>query len=341
MVNYYTMPSIALVMSLKDVIEAIRNFPGVTRKGRIHEIVDLLPTGKFPQVAAAEGEDAAAIDDGDHYTLFAADGIMESLVKSDPYMAGYFAVLVNVNDIAAMGGRATAMVDVMSTTDERICGRMLKGMEEGVRRFNVPIVGGHTHPDSHYHAIDIAVIGTVMKDSIILSSTAEPGDDIVFVMDLQGHYPVSTPYCWETTLGRDDQTVQAQMLAAAQVGTEHLVHAGKDMSNPGSVGTLGMLLETSELGGTVDLTKIPVPVGDQDFIRWILAYQGCGFVYTCKSICSQRVIDIFAGCGCAGAVVGKVDATRQLKLMQNGETGVLFDFTKDIITGCRPKAHQR
>ena len=71
-------------MELQTIIDSIRNFPGVTRKSKIHEVVDLLPTDAFPRVAAAEGEDAAAIEMGDSYVLFATDGIMESLVQSDP-----------------------------------------------------------------------------------------------------------------------------------------------------------------------------------------------------------------------------------------------------------------
>ncbi|AGI47894.1 putative methanogenesis marker protein 2 [Thermoplasmatales archaeon BRNA1] len=330
-------------MAVHDVVEAVRNFPGVTRKAKIHEVVDLLPVSKFPNVIASEGEDAAVIETQEGIcTLFAADGIMESLVNSDPYMAGYFAVLVNVNDIAAMGGRATAMVDVMSMEDEIICGRMLRGMEEGVHRFNVPIVGGHTHPDCSYHALDISVIGTVKRSDIVLSSTARDGDDVVMVMDLDGHYPKSIPYAWETTLAKDPKTVQRQMDAAARVAEEHLVHAGKDMSNPGCVGTLGMLLESSEMGAVVDLDAIPAPKGCkdlEDFIHWILSYQGCGFVYTCDPSCSQKVIDIFSKVGCTGAVVGKINSSKRYELVQNGERETLFDFSRDIITGCRPKQH--
>ena len=71
-------------MSLQSIADAIRNFPGVTRKNAIHEVVDLLPTKGFPHVAAAEGEDAAALDVGDQYVLFATDGIMESLLAVNP-----------------------------------------------------------------------------------------------------------------------------------------------------------------------------------------------------------------------------------------------------------------
>lgn len=328
-------------MQLQEIVDSIREFPGVTRKQKIHEVVDFLPTDRFPRIKAAEGEDAAAIEMGDSYVLFATDGIMETLVETDPYMAGYFAVLVNVNDIAAMGGRATAMVDVMSMSEDRVCGRLLRGLEEGVRRFGVPIVGGHTHPDCHYQAIDVAIIGEVKKDCLIRSCTAEPGDDIVFVMDLDGHFPDNLPYAWLTTLDKDPKLVREQMEAAAKVADEKLAHSGKDMSNPGSIGTLGMMLECSEMGGTVDISKIPVPKDCKDLIRWILCYQGCGFVYACPPENSARIIEIFKEVRCDGAVVGKVDDTGKLDLVMGSERKTLFDFSKDIITGCKPKRNGR
>ena len=200
-------------MSIEKIAEAIRSYPGVTRKHAIHKIVDLLPTQAFPQVVAAEGEDAAAIDVGDQYILFAADGIMESLVNTNPYYAGYFAVLVNVNDIAAMGGRPLGMVDVMSIVHGEVCREIIRGMKEGIRKFNVPIVGGHVHPDCHYNAIDISIVGRVAKDALLRSSTAEPGDDIVFVVDIDGFYPDDLPYAFVTTVDKSDEIVRAQMEA--------------------------------------------------------------------------------------------------------------------------------
>lgn len=323
-------------MSVKDIVKAIREYPGVTRKNAIHKIVDVLPTQAFPQVYAAEGEDAAAIDVGDQFILFAADGIMESLVTTDPYHAGYFAVLVNVNDIAAMGGRPLGMVDVMSIVDSSVCKEIIRGMQDGIRKFNVPIVGGHVHPDCHYNAIDVSIVGKVRKDALLQSSTARPGDDIVFVIDTDGFYPEKLKYAFVTTVQKSDEIVQGQMEAVAVVAERHLAHSCKDMSNPGSIGTLGMMLESSEMGGTVDLRKIPAPEG-VDEIRWHLSYQGCGFCFACPPENSQKIIDIFSKVSCQGAVVGKVDDTRKLKLTDGVDTEVLFDFDKDIITGCRPK----
>jgi uncharacterized protein len=323
-------------MELDGIVKAIREFPGITRKKTIQDVVRFLPTDTFANVYASEGEDAAAIEFGDSYLLFAADGIMESLLKTNPYYAGYFAVLVNVNDIAAMGGKALAMVDVISVKDDKICSQMLKGMERAVKKFNVPIVGGHTHPDCMYHAIDISIIGSVPKDQVILSSTAVDGDDIVFVIDTDGFYPPDLEYAWDTTTNKDDKIVQDQMDAMCTVASEKLAHAAKDMSNPGSVGTMGMLLETSSMGGCIDIDLIPKPKG-VDMIQWLLSYQGCGFAFSCAPENSQRIIDIFSKVGCEGAVVGKVDSSRILRIKSGDEEKVLFDFNKDIITGCRPK----
>lgn len=321
-------------MTLEAIVDAIREYPGVTRKNAIHRVVDLLPTDGFPQVVAAEGEDAAALDVGDQYILFAADGIMESLVTTNPYYAGYFAVLVNVNDIAAMGGRPLGMVDVMSIVHGDVCKEIIRGMQDGIRKFGVPIVGGHTHPDCNYNAIDISIVGRVGKDALLRSDTAVPGDDIVFVMDTDGFYPEELHYAFVTTVNKSDDLVRRQMEAVAIVGERHLVHSCKDMSNPGSIGTLGMMMESSGVGGTVDVTRIPIPEG-VDEVRWHLSYQGCGFCFACPPENSQAVIDVFEDAGCRGAVVGKVDDSRILKLTDGERTLDLFDFTKDIITGIR------
>lgn len=298
-------------------------------------MVDLLPAAAFKQVIASSGEDAAVLDIGEQYALMSTDGIMESLVETNPYLAGYFAVIVNINDIAAMGGTPLAMVDVISMEEPDVFYEMIRGMQDGVKKMNVPIVGGHTHPDCTYHALDIAIMGVVDKDAVIFSSQAKPGDDVVMVVDLNGEVPEGLPYVWESTKYCPDEVAQSQIKAAARVGKEHLVHSGKDISNPGVLGTLGMMLESSRKGAVVDLEKIPVPEGYGNFINWLLTYQECAFVYSCPPENSQKIIDIFSEVKCAGAVIGKVDDSLELRIRQNGEEAVLFDFSKDLITGCQ------
>jgi selenophosphate synthetase-related protein len=59
-------------------------------------------------------------------------------------------------------------------------------------------------------------------------------------------------------------------------------------------------------------------------------------VFVCPPENSARIIELFNDVGCAGAVVGKVDGGPKLTLRSGESEDVLFDFTKDIITGCGP-----
>lgn len=322
-------------MNVQSLVADLKKYPGITRKKTISDVIGFFPSISHPEVLAAYGEDAAVIAHNDDVLLLAADGIMESLMKSNPYYAGYFAVLVNVNDIAAMGGTPLAMVDIISMKDEKVCGQVMKGMEAAVKKFGVPIVGGHTHPDCAYNAIDVAILGTARRSGVIYSHTAEAGDDIIMAMDLDGFFPITLPYAWDTTTRKDAAICRQQVCLMSEIGGRGLVHAGKDISNPGCVGTLGMLLETSGKGGIVDIGRIPRPP-KEDLAQWLKAYQGCGFVLACDSSRSKDVIDLYSTVGVTAAVVGKVDATKKLVLRQDGEEAVLFDFASEKITGCDP-----
>lgn len=322
-------------MDLLSLVDGIRSYPGVTRKKTISEVIRFFPLIPQDNVLAAYGDDAAVIAFNDDVLLLAADGIMESLMKSNPYYAGYFAVLVNINDISAMGGIPLAMVDIVSMKDEKVCAQVMKGMEAAVTKFGVPIVGGHTHPDCAYNAIDVAILGTARKDGVIYSHTAQEGDDIIFAMDLDGFFPSTLPYAWDTTTKKGPEICRRQMLIMNEIGKGHLVRSGKDISNPGCLGTLGMLLETSGKGGTVHLENIPKPPG-VNFDQWLKAYQGCGFTVTCDPKKSPLVVDMFDSVGVTASVVGKVDGAKKLVVSEGRESAVLFDFAADKITGCDP-----
>jgi len=323
-------------MNLKGLADEIRNFPGVTRKHTISEVINFFPKYSSLKILASYGEDAAVVDWEDKILLLAADGIMQPLMKANPFFAGYYSILVNLHDIAAMGGTPIAMLDVLSVKEEKVCAQVMKGMEAAINKFGVPIVGGHTHPDCTYNAIDVAIIGFADgKDEVIYSHTAKDGDDVVMVMDLDGYYPEGLKYAWDTTSKKDGPTVRKQISMMNKIAKKHLAHAGKDISNPGALGTLGMMLETSGKGATVDVTKIPSPK-EVEFGQWMKSYQGCGYVISCDPSCSEEIIHMFGTVGVAGAVVGKVNDSRVLSITDGKGTEVLFDFNTEIITGCKP-----
>jgi putative methanogenesis marker protein 2 len=320
-------------MNLQDIVSEIRSYPGVTRKKVISDVVKFFSIPEDSNVIASFGEDCAVLEYGEDALLLAADGIMEDLMTKNAFWAGYCSVLVNVNDIAAMGGIPLAMVSVVSMKKGEVLTEVFKGISEGITKFGVPMVGGHTHPDCQFNALDVAILGKVRKEDVILSHTADIGDDIIFSMDTDGSFTPGIPYSWDSTSKKEPALVQKQIMVMNELASKKLLTSGKDISNPGMIGTLGMLLETSRKGGEVDLARIPQPAG-VDFTQWLKAYQGCGFVVTCKHENSKEVQRLYENVGLSAAVVGQITEDNKLRIELEGEKEALFDFEKDSITGC-------
>jgi putative methanogenesis marker protein 2 len=320
-------------MDLEEIVSAIKNYPGVTRKKIISDVICHFPIPEDSRVIEAFGEDAAVIEFGEEALLLAADGIMEDLMQKNPHWAGFCSVLVNVNDIAAMGGIPLGMVSIVSMKKGEVLSEVLEGIRAGIQKFGVPMIGGHTHPDCDYNAIDVAILGYVKKDNVILSSTAKEGDTIIFAMDIMGEFTPNIPYSWDSTSSRTPEMVKKQVAVMNLLAQKKLLSAAKDISNPGCLGTLGMLLETSQKGAEVELEKIPRPEG-VDFIQWLKAYQGCGFIVTCDPENSKEIICVFDSVNLTSNVVGNITGDKNLVISESQSTHVLFDLNNEIITGC-------
>jgi putative methanogenesis marker protein 2 len=317
--------------STAKIATVVREYEGVKRKQSIGEMVRAIRIDA-PHVIASFGEDAAVIEHGDEVLLLAADGIWSRLMEADPYWAGYCSVLVNIHDIAAMGGRAIAMVDVFSISDENIRSKVLEGMHAASSQFGVPIVGGHLHPDTPYSVIDVAILGVASRDAVIYSHTANTGDVVIIAIDLAGRVHPSCALNWDSVTMKPAEVVRAQVHILEELGTAHLVTAGKDISNPGIIGTLGMLLEVSGKGAMIDLDLIPRPDLKAHFMtfeQWIRCYPGMGFVFTARPEHAETIAQKFSKVGMTAQVIGKVDETRELRISYNGEDSSVFDFTRN------------
>ena len=103
---------------LSDLIAKVRDYPGLKRKEAISSFVNILkPVEDLGHTVLGFGDDSAALRIGNDHILFASDGIWTQL-RSDPFWAGYCSVLVNVNDIYAMGGVPLGMTNNVSYTSE-------------------------------------------------------------------------------------------------------------------------------------------------------------------------------------------------------------------------------
>ena len=319
--------------STESIAKAVREYAGVTRKRAIGEITRVFRFDSS-DVVASFGEDAALIKNNDEGILLAADGIWSRLMEADPYWSGYCAVLVNVHDIAAMGGRPMAIVDILSVKNEKVCREVLRGMVDASNQFGVPVVGGHLHPDAESNAIDVAIMGIVRMDEVILSSTAKEGDHVIAAFDLRGRVHPSCVLNWDSATLHPAEEVRAQIAVMQGLGHDHLVTAGKDISNPGVIGTLGMLLETSEKGAVIDLAKIPHPdlrATGITFEHWVRMYPGMGFILTVRPEHAEEVCQRFEDVHMTAADIGTVNSSRRLNVVYNGEETSVFDLGKEGI----------
>jgi putative methanogenesis marker protein 2 len=321
--------------STARIATVVREYEGVRRKHAIGEMVKAIRIDA-PDVIASFGEDAAVISHDDEALLLAADGIWSRLMEADPYWAGYCSVLVNIHDIAAMGGKPIAMVDVLSIANPEIEKKVIEGMHDASLQFNVPIVGGHLHPDTPYSVIDVAILGIAKRDSVIYSHTAEGGNRVVAAIDIDGRVHPSCILNWDSVTMKSSEQVRRQIHLLEELGREHLVTAGKDISNPGIIGTLGMLLEVSGKGATIDLDAIPRP--DMEchgltFEQWVRMYPGMGFILTTRDEHIDEICRRFAGVGMTARCIGTVDDSRELRITYQGDDSSVFDFTHNGIMG--------
>lgn len=274
------------------------------------------------------GDDAAAIPDGDGFLLFAAEGILPSLVRLDPYLAGRSAVLANVNDIYAMGGRPIALVDVLAA-DGAASRELCRGMRDGAARYGVPIVGGHTARAAGAPSLSVAILGRARR--LVTSFDASPGDRLVLVTNDDGRWLADHGY-WNATLPVNDPALPGHLEllpAAAEAG---LVHAGKDVSMSGVAGTVLMLAEGSRVGARLDLEAVSPPPG-VPLVPWLLAFMSYGFVLAVRPDAVEAFRAPFQARGLRAEVIGEVTAGSAVTLHQGADQATLWDWRERPFTG--------
>ena len=233
-----------------------------------------------------------------------------------------------------MGGIPMGMTNVLSVQDPDICREIMNGINEGVLKFGVPMVGGHLHPDTPYNALDVSISGLVGREDVITSGGAQAGDQIIIAIDLDGKPHEKFPLNWDTTTFKSPELVQDQIADMNRIARKHLVSAGKDISNPGTLGTLGMLLEASGAGASVELDKIPrnenIP-----WDNWLKLYPGSGFVLTTSQKNVDELINLLENVNLTSRVVGEIIKEKIFYLSHNNQKEVLFDFSHDKIMGIK------
>ncbi|MFW8586788.1 sll0787 family AIR synthase-like protein [Rhizobium beringeri] len=272
----------------------------------------------------AVGDDCAALPDGDGYLLFAIEGFMNEFVAADPWFAGWCGVMVNISDVAAMGGRPIAVVDAVWANGETGATPVLEGMRAASSAFGVPIVGGHTNIRSERGQLSVAILGRAK--TLLTSFDAKPGDVLVATIDHRGRYrePFNN---WEAATDAAPARLRGDLELLPEIAEAGLALSAKDISRGGIIGTAIMLAECSHVGIDIDVTAIPLPAG-VSLDRWLVTFPSFGYLLSVAPEQAADVVTRFTARGINAAVIGAVVAGGEVALVDGESRAVVRDHAE-------------
>lgn len=215
------------------------------------------------------GDDGAPVPGSD--LVAACDAILPSMVERDPEWAGWCAVLVNLNDLAAMGAAPVGILDAVGARDASFARRILRGLAEAARAWGVPVLGGHTQLGVP-GALSVTALGRT--DRPVPGGGGAPGQRLRVTADLGGGWrPGYRGTQWDSSSHR----TRAELRALGTVVPALRPTAAKDVSMSGLVGTVGMLAEASGCGAVLDVGSVPAPAGER-YADWLTCFPGFAMV---------------------------------------------------------------
>jgi uncharacterized protein len=277
----------------------------------------------------AIGDDCAAIPDGDGFLLFAIEGFMNEFVAGDPWFAGWCGVMVNVSDIAAMGGRPIAIVDAVWAAGADGAMPILDGLRAAAETYRVPVAGGHTNIRNDRAQLSVAILGRAKR--LLTSFDARPGDRLVAAIDLRGRYrePFSN---WEAATDAPPARLRADLEVLPSLAETGLARAAKDISQGGLVGTAMMLAECSRVGVMIDVTRVPKPDGVA-IERWLVTFPSYGYLLAVRPASLTPVLARFSERGVAAAEVGEFSNDMRVSISDGAATETVWDFGREPLMG--------
>ncbi|MEM9761529.1 MAG: sll0787 family AIR synthase-like protein [Pseudomonadota bacterium] len=309
--------------------------PGVVGKRDIAPAVAALGVGG--DAAVPVGDDCAALPDpAGGWQLLACEGMIEGFVAAMPWFAGWSAIMVNLSDVAAMGGRPVAVVNALWADGEEQAAPVLQGMRDAAAAYGVPVVGGHTNLRARTGQLAVAVLGRA--EHLLTSFDARPGDTLVMAVDLNGRWHDPHPF-WDAASSAEPERLRRTLALLPEIAEEGWAHAAKDISQGGVIGTAAMLCECSRVGLEIDLDAVPAPSG-ADPARWLTAFPSFGYLFAASSAGAEALVARMRAEDIAAAAIGRFDETGRLALRQGGARAEALDLAGGLI-GCAPLVPHR
>jgi selenophosphate synthetase-related protein len=313
-------------VELDALAVALRTSPALRAKRGIGLVGEVFGAGSWVH---GPGDDGAVVNADGTQVVACGEALLPAFVAADPYGAGLAAVLTNVNDLAAMGATPLGIVDTV-VGDEVTAREALRGMQEGCRIYNVPLVGGHL--TLHDGAPALSAFGIGWARQVLSATRVAPGQTLIVACCTQGAMRSDFPFF--ASFDERGEQLGADVRVLAAVAESGACIAAKDVSMAGLIGSLAMLLEWSQTGVTVDLDAVPRPP-DVALDSWLTCFPAFAFLLCAPAGREADCLHAFRDRGLDAAVVGEVDATGVLAVRQGGRRAAVLDLRVTSVTGLR------
>lgn len=277
------------------------------------------------------GEDCCAVDFGDNVCVLSSDPITGAVNE-----VGRIAVHVSCNDIASCGVEPLGLlITILAPPDateydlDIIMGQICETAES----LNVDIIGGHTEVTSSVNRFVIitTAIGKALREKIITTSGAKPGDDIILTKSagIEGTSIIAHDKEQEIIpiLGKDIVeraklfTEKISVIKEGIIAGEFGASSMHDATEGGVLGAVWEMAEASDVGVEVYKDIIPVKSETLEITKIYnidplkLISSGC-MIITCKDGCS--LVKILQANDVNATVIGKITSEKSKKLLCNG-----------------------
>src|SRR3990170_7069390 len=289
-------------------------------------------------VGPSIGIDAAVIDFAGDYLIAKTDPI--TFVAED---IGLYAININANDIAAMGGNPrwflAAILLPEKKTTPRMVERIFSQLSKACQDLDISLCGGHTEIT---FGIDRPIVighmlGEVKKKNLVTAAGAKVGDDILITKGiaieatsilgrkkekvLRRRFSQRFINRCQETIRRPGLSVLKDAQTAMRCGKVHAMH---DPTEGGLASGLHELAIASKVGILVDKETIPVlpecrRLCDHFGIDPIGAIASGALLITLHPRNTKRVIEGLGKEGIKATVIGRVMAKRDGIKIREGE----------------------
>ncbi|HEX9859660.1 MAG TPA: AIR synthase family protein [Nitrospirota bacterium] len=331
-----------------------------------------IPTGKLPPqtlkrllamharpgrgvvVGPGIGLDAAVLDAGlpGEYLVAKTDPI--TFVSAD---IGAYAVNVNANDIACMGGTPmwfmAAVILPEGGSDEGTVEEIFGGLSAACGSLGISLVGGHTEVT---HGLDRPIVvghmlGTVKKDRLVTTAGAKPGDAIILTKgipiealsiiarekreELLRHFGLEHVERCANFVADPGISVVKDAAVAVAAGEVHCMH---DPTEGGLSSGLYEIADAAGVGIEVDASAIRVLPEAFDILR-IMRLDPLGviasgaLVVTAPPEDAGAIVHALADAGIYAGVIGRVtEKAGGVRILRHGASEPMPVFARDEIT---------